>query len=344
MLLSERAETSEAFGPTLVVSPMSVTQQWSREIARFAPGPPRPPPPRAVPPLRALPSGTRLARATSSSRRTTSRRGTSTCSPAIEWDRLLLDEAQDAKNPRTKRHRALRRIPRQAHAGPHGHADREPARRALVDHGSRQPRPARHARGVRADPREADRGAPRRPRARAAALARRPVRPPPCEGRTGGRSRAASDHDHEGPVPPDGRAGEPLPGDRRPLDAADRAPRAQVRSPWRRPRDARPAEAALQPSRDRPADRRAARRALGQARTADRAARGRPRRRQGARLHAVPRLRPARAAPGDAARPRGRVLPRRPVRAVRATSSSRGSSPRTARPCSSSRSARAGAA
>ena len=30
----------------------------------------------------------------------------------IEWDRLLLDEAQDAKNPRTKRHRALRRIPR----------------------------------------------------------------------------------------------------------------------------------------------------------------------------------------------------------------------------------------
>ena len=30
----------------------------------------------------------------------------------VGWDRLLLDEAQDAKNPRTKRHRALRRIPR----------------------------------------------------------------------------------------------------------------------------------------------------------------------------------------------------------------------------------------
>ena len=30
----------------------------------------------------------------------------------VQWDRLLLDEAQDAKNPRTKRHRALRRIPR----------------------------------------------------------------------------------------------------------------------------------------------------------------------------------------------------------------------------------------
>ena len=30
----------------------------------------------------------------------------------VVWDRLLLDEAQDAKNPRTKRHRALRRIPR----------------------------------------------------------------------------------------------------------------------------------------------------------------------------------------------------------------------------------------
>ena len=37
---------------------------------------------------------------------------TSTRSLQVQWDRLLLDEAQDAKNPRTKRHRALRRIPR----------------------------------------------------------------------------------------------------------------------------------------------------------------------------------------------------------------------------------------
>ena len=38
-----------------------------------------------------------------------------------------------------------------------------------------------------------------------------------------------------------------------------------------------------------------------------------PRRRQGARLHAVPGLRPARAAPARAARPRDRLLPRRPA-------------------------------
>ena len=30
----------------------------------------------------------------------------------VVWDRVILDEAQDAKNPTTKRHRALRRLPR----------------------------------------------------------------------------------------------------------------------------------------------------------------------------------------------------------------------------------------
>ena len=109
--LSERAETSEPFGPTLVVSPMSVTQQWSREIARFAPG------------LRVhlhhgpsrLGSDVFWDTARASDVVVTSYDVATRdidLLAGIEWDRLLLDEAQDAKNPRTKRHRALRRIPR----------------------------------------------------------------------------------------------------------------------------------------------------------------------------------------------------------------------------------------
>jgi len=49
----------------------------------------------------------------------------------VQWDRLLMDEAQDVKNPATKRARALRTLP--AAAGrDDGHADREPVERALA--------------------------------------------------------------------------------------------------------------------------------------------------------------------------------------------------------------------
>ena len=110
-LVSEREEGDTEVGPTLVVSPMSVAQQWAREIARFAPrlrvhlhhGPTR------------LGGDTFVAAARASDVVVTSydvaTRDVEVLS-RIEWDRLLLDEAQDAKNPRTKRHRALRRIPR----------------------------------------------------------------------------------------------------------------------------------------------------------------------------------------------------------------------------------------
>ena len=110
--LSERDEAAvDAVGPTLVVSPMSITQQWSREIARFAPslrvhvhhGPAR------------LSGDAFLDAARASDIVVTSydvaTRDVELLS-SMQWDRLLLDEAQDAKNPRTKRHRALRRIPR----------------------------------------------------------------------------------------------------------------------------------------------------------------------------------------------------------------------------------------
>jgi hypothetical protein len=109
--VSEREAAGTSFGPTLVVSPMSVTQQWAREIARFAPG------------LRVhlhhgpgrLAGAAFVEAARSSDVVVTSydvaTRDVDTL-VHVQWDRLLLDEAQDAKNPRTKRHRALRRIPR----------------------------------------------------------------------------------------------------------------------------------------------------------------------------------------------------------------------------------------
>ncbi|HEY1318352.1 MAG TPA: DEAD/DEAH box helicase [Gaiella sp.] len=109
-LVSER-EDGLASGPTLVVAPMSVTRQWARELERFAPdllvhvhhGPDRL-------------SGPALAeRATGSDVVITSYDVVARDLEAlglVTWDRLILDEAQDAKNPATKRHRALRRLPR----------------------------------------------------------------------------------------------------------------------------------------------------------------------------------------------------------------------------------------
>ena len=110
MLSSEREQFGvDAFGPTLVVCPMSVTRQWAREVERFAPS------------LRVHVhhGGERLtgdeltAVARASDLVITSydiaTRDIDTLA-AITWDRLLLDEAQDVKNPATKRARALRRL------------------------------------------------------------------------------------------------------------------------------------------------------------------------------------------------------------------------------------------
>ena len=109
-LVSEREE-GIASGPTLVVAPMSVTRQWARELERFAPG-------LAVHvhhgPDRL--SGPAFAeRAATSDVVITSYDVVARDLEGLErvaWDRLILDEAQDAKNPATKRHRALRRLPR----------------------------------------------------------------------------------------------------------------------------------------------------------------------------------------------------------------------------------------
>ncbi|MFN0152935.1 MAG: DEAD/DEAH box helicase [Gaiella sp.] len=109
MFVSERAAGAEV-GPTLVVCPMSVTRQWVRELERFAPalrthlhhGPTRL-------------HGERLLAAIGESDVVVTSYDLATRDVetlgALTWHRVLLDEAQDAKNPNTKRARALRLIP-----------------------------------------------------------------------------------------------------------------------------------------------------------------------------------------------------------------------------------------
>jgi hypothetical protein len=109
--VSERAQPGgEALGPTLVVCPMSVIRQWVKEIARFAPS------------LRVhlhhggeRLTGLELAAAALASDVVVTSYDVATRDvddlATVPWDRLLLDEAQDVKNPATKRARALRRLP-----------------------------------------------------------------------------------------------------------------------------------------------------------------------------------------------------------------------------------------
>ena len=109
MLASEREDADEPLGPTLVVCPMSVVKQWGAEIHRFAPS------------LHVhLHHGAgrlgaeELAHAARGHDVVVTSYDIATrdadALAAIAWDRLLLDEAQDVKNPATKRARALRRL------------------------------------------------------------------------------------------------------------------------------------------------------------------------------------------------------------------------------------------
>jgi hypothetical protein len=106
MLASEREERQD-LGPTLVVCPMSVVKQWAAEIERFAPS------------LRVLShhgvarlKGDALVESVLTSDVVVTSYDIATRDnetlALVEWDRLLLDEAQDIKNPATKRARALR--------------------------------------------------------------------------------------------------------------------------------------------------------------------------------------------------------------------------------------------
>ncbi len=110
MIVSEREEHgADAHGPTLVVCPMSVARQWVAEIARFAPK------------LRvhlhhghdrlegaALVSAAQTCDVVVTSYDIVAR--DVEVLAEVAWDRLLCDEAQDVKNPATKRARSLRQL------------------------------------------------------------------------------------------------------------------------------------------------------------------------------------------------------------------------------------------
>ena len=108
MIVSEREQYgASALGPTLVVCPMSVARQWMHEVERFAP----------TLDVHLHHGGDRLAgnafveRAQAADVVITSydiaTRDVETLQ-LVHWDRLLLDEAQDVKNPQTRRARSLR--------------------------------------------------------------------------------------------------------------------------------------------------------------------------------------------------------------------------------------------
>jgi hypothetical protein len=110
MLLSEREQYgADAFGPTIVVCPMGIARQWTKELARFAPtlrvhlhhGPERL-------------AGAALADACRASDVVVTSYDIVTRDvdglAEVEWDRLILDEAQDVKNPATMRAHAVRRL------------------------------------------------------------------------------------------------------------------------------------------------------------------------------------------------------------------------------------------
>ena len=300
-------------GPTLVVCPMSVTRQWARETERFAPS------------LRVHVhhggerlGGDELADVARASDLVITSYDIATrdidALATVGWDRLLLDEAQDVKNPATKRARALRRLDARRRLAMTGTPieNRLDELWAIMDIvnpgllGSRERFQRTFARPIEA---YGDERALERLRAMVQPfILRRPKDSPEVELEL---PKITID---EGVLPAHARAGEPLPRDRRPLDATDRGARAQLRPPRRRARDAEPAEAGLQPPRDG-ARRRAAR------------SRGAPGSSSGSsscsrRCLPTTRRSSSRSTPASTgivphlttARPRGRLLPRRPRR------------------------------
>ena len=285
----------------------------------------RPPPPRAGAP-RGAAFVDAAGEATSSSRRTTSRRATSSCSRDSTWDRLLLDEAQDAKNPRTKRHRALRRIPRRRTLALTGTPieNRLGELWAIMD----LVNPGCSARARRSSGRSRARSRCGATRRRSSGSARSSARSCSAGRRTRPRSTSSSRRSRS-PRSPCRLTVEQASLYRATVDRW--MPRIEQHE---RAFDRRGAVLAMlgqlkqvcnHPELVLPTGR-AARRALGEARAARRDARGRAAGRQGARLHPVPGLRPARAAPRASASTATSASSTAGSRPAHATSSSPGSS------------------
>ncbi len=121
-------------GPTLLICPMSLVGNWQREAARFTPelsvhvhhGADRL-------------AGPELAAAVGAADLVITTYGVATRDRAalaqVPWVRVVCDEAQNIKNAATRQAQAVRGDPGGRPDRAHRHAGREPADRALVDHG-----------------------------------------------------------------------------------------------------------------------------------------------------------------------------------------------------------------
>lgn len=110
LLLYERMHTEVTAAPTLVICPMSVVGNWCKEVERFAPS------------LRVMVhhGGERLSGITFAEKVNSSDVVITTYAVArldrgtlstISWERVILDEAQNIKNPWAKQTQAIKQIP-----------------------------------------------------------------------------------------------------------------------------------------------------------------------------------------------------------------------------------------
>ena len=106
-LVQER-EAGAPFGPTLLVAPTSVIGNWQKEIEKLRPasGDLDSSWPRAGAGRRGLRTARRRARRWSSPP-TPWRAGTRRCFTALDWHRVVLDEAQNIKNPQAAQTKAI---------------------------------------------------------------------------------------------------------------------------------------------------------------------------------------------------------------------------------------------
>ena len=200
-------------GPVLLVCPTSVVGNWQREAARFTPDLPRAGPPRRPRGRAATAFAGRRGRARRScSRATRCCTATSTHFGEVEWAGVILDEAQNIKNPETRQAQAARAL----HAGYRIALTGTPVENHVGDlwshHRVPEPRPARQRRPsssatffvpIQAQP--ATRAAAARLQA-----AHRPVHPAPAEDRPAHHRRPAREAGDEGLLHADARAGDAL--------------------------------------------------------------------------------------------------------------------------------------
>ena len=152
--------------PVLLICPTSVVGNWKKEAARFTPD---------LPVL--IHHGGQRTRGDAFRKKVAQHalvlssyallhRDLRAASRRCDWAGVVLDEAQNIKNPETKQAQAARALAGRLPHRPDRHAGREPRRRPVVDHGVPQPRLPGHAGRVpphvlRADPGRST--TPRRP-------------------------------------------------------------------------------------------------------------------------------------------------------------------------------------